>query len=264
MIIALIDNGSLQPAAHRNLRNVAAALSAHAGVKVRAVSWRHSDRIDDHDIDGVPAWTLDAFMRSFVALGQREFVLVPFFVCPAGAIGSVLQREIETLQRELGAFDVRFTAGLAEQGVIPSIVADRVRTCIAAHGLSRPAVVVVDHGGPSAAAAGLREELATEVRVALEAEVRSIATASMEGAHPPLLHDLLRQESLSRENVVVAPLFLSPGRHAGPDGDLARICRQSHSRCHLADLVGTHPLAVEALADALRAALSNIPEYNFA
>ncbi|MBI5771991.1 MAG: hypothetical protein HZA93_29730, partial [Verrucomicrobia bacterium] len=45
MIVALIDNGSLEAAAHQNLRAVAAALSGRVGVTVHAVSWKHSDRI---------------------------------------------------------------------------------------------------------------------------------------------------------------------------------------------------------------------------
>ena len=45
MIIALIDNGSLEPAATLNLRRVAAALTANVGVLVHPVSWKHSDRI---------------------------------------------------------------------------------------------------------------------------------------------------------------------------------------------------------------------------
>ena len=56
MIVALIDNGSLDPAAHRNLRAVARALTARAGVTVHAVSWKHSDRIPAATLDGTPAW----------------------------------------------------------------------------------------------------------------------------------------------------------------------------------------------------------------
>ena len=45
MKAALIDNGSLEPAAHRNLRRLAAAVGERAGMRVEAVSWKHSDRI---------------------------------------------------------------------------------------------------------------------------------------------------------------------------------------------------------------------------
>ena len=264
MIVALIDNGSLEPAVHRNLRSFATALSAQAGVTVRAVSWKHSDRIDDHDLEHTPAWTLTAFLRSFVALGQRDFIFVPFFLSAEGAIGSALRRDIETLQRELGTFDFTFTEGLSDCGVVSSIVAERVRDTQVARGLSRPAVIVVDHGGPSAASAGLRDELSAQVREKLADDASVVAAASMEGAHPPLLADLLRDRKFAGQDVVVAPLFLAPGRHAGPDGDLVRICRTSHPRTHLTELVGTHRLVLDALAAALRTTLSNVHAHSFA
>jgi hypothetical protein len=47
-------------------------------------------------------------------------------------------------------------------------------------------------------------------------------------------------------------LFLSPGRHAGAAGDVAKICGSSPARCHVTALVGDHPLVVETLAAALR------------
>jgi sirohydrochlorin ferrochelatase len=264
MIVALIDNGSLEPAVQRNLRHVAATLSARTGTKVHAVSWKHSDRIDPTLLDDTPAWSLNLFLRSFVALGQREFVFVPFFLSPQGAIGSALHDEIKSVQRELGCFEFRFSDGLAERGVVSKIVAERVRVCRMRRGLNTPPVIVVDHGGPSAASAALREELTAEIRQELRADASLVASASLEGVHPPLLTDLLRADPFASEDVIVAPLFLAPGRHAGPDGDLARICQATHPRSHLTDLVGTHPLAVDALAEALRRTLPALHAYTFA
>jgi sirohydrochlorin ferrochelatase len=255
MIVALIDNGSLEPAAHRNLRAVAQAVSSRTNVNVRAVSWKHSDRIADHELDGVPAWALASFIRSLVALGQREFVFVPFFISAQGAIGSALRRDLDALARDAGEFEYAFTKGLAEAGVIPTIVADRIRSVVTQRKLLSPPVVVVDHGGPSPASATLRDQLTAEIRELLGRELGPVVAASMEGAHGPLLAEQLRQPKFDRGDVVVAPLFLSPGRHAGPAGDLATICGASSARCHLTELVGTHPLTVDALAGALRATL---------
>jgi sirohydrochlorin ferrochelatase len=91
--------------------------------------------------------------------------------------------------------------------------------------------------------------------------VSRLAAASMEGgthAHNrPLLADQLEGPGYNRGDVVIAPLFLSPGRHAGVQGDLAQIGRVAEDRsaaalrCHFTGLVGTHPLAVEALARTL-------------
>ena len=282
MTVALIDNGSLEPAATRNLRVVAADLSATLGPPVHPVSWKHSDRIPPAALGGDPAGTtLAPFVRAQLAAGERQFIFAPFFISAQGAIGSALRRELETLQREHAAtpFDFTFTTGLADAGVIAHIVAARVRETIAIASLERPPVLVIDHGGPSPASAALRNRLADDTRAILGDEVSSVTAASMEGGDHAHNHPLLAEAlaalaapsassaptaaaAKSATDVVVALLFLSPGRHAGPGGDIAEICGAAEAaaptlRCHLTDLVGTHPLAAPALAAALRATLSH-------
>jgi len=247
MIVALIDNGSLEPAAHLNLRTLAAALSTRTGTKVHSVSWKHSDRISTEALNDTPAWTLAPFVRYMFALGQREFAFIPFFISPQGAIGSALRRDLERLQRELGDFSFSFTDGLATRGALAGIVADRVQKTIAGNQLVRPPVILVDHGGPSRESAALRDAIAREIGAS--------AATSMEGVHPPLLADELRRPEYENRDVVIAMLFLAPGRHAGADGDVAQLCRASRARCHRTPLVGDHPTVVEVLAGALRDSL---------
>ena len=101
MTVALIDNGSLVPAATGNLRVVAAELSVLIETTVHAVSWKHSDRIPLAALDGdSPGTTLVPFVRSQLALGERHFVFAPFFISAQGAIGSALRRR--RLGRALG------------------------------------------------------------------------------------------------------------------------------------------------------------------
>lgn len=287
MIVALIDNGSLEPAAHRNLRTVAAALSKLTDVLVHPVSWKHSDRIAPELLTDpvsvaaeaipAPAWTLAPFVRSMVALGQREFVFVPFFISAQGAIGSALRRDLETLLQELGTeLTITFTDGLATRGVIPAIVADRIRNKLTQRNLpATTPVIVVDHGGPSSASALLRNALAEEIRSELGAAIGPLAAASMEGEEHghnlPLLAQQLEAPAFNHGDVVIAPLFLSPGRHAGVDGDLAEIARAAEDRlavpplhCHFTELIGTHPRAVDTLASALRDTLLSLHAPTFA
>jgi sirohydrochlorin ferrochelatase len=280
MTVALIDNGSLEPASTRNLRAVATTLSADVDVAVHPVSWKHSDRIALSPLDGdAPGVTLAPFVRAQVAAGTRRFVFTPFFISAQGAIGSALRTDLEKLQHEHAAtpFAFTFTTGLADAGVIAQIVAARVRETISVADLDRPPVLVVDHGGPSPTSAALRNRLADEVRDHLGTDVASVTATSMEGedhAHNhPILADALatlvaasaspalRESASASRDVVIALLFLSPGRHAGPGGDIAQICGTAESqfpalRCHLTDLVGTHPLAATALAAALRTTLT--------
>lgn len=134
MTIALIDNGSLEPAATRNLRAVAQELSASVGERVHPISWKHSDRIALSALDGdAPGTTLAPFIRAQLARGERQFVLPPF-INAQGAIGSALRTELEALQRAHAntPFEFTFARGLADSGVIPQIVAARVRETIAA------------------------------------------------------------------------------------------------------------------------------------
>ena len=288
MIVALIDNGSLEPAAHLNLRAVAAALSKVTGISVHAVSWKHSDRIPVERLTGgpgtneqatpSPAWTLVPFVRAMTALGQREFLFVPFFISAQGAIGSALRRDLEKLQAERPEqpFEFNFTPGLAASGVIPEIVAQRVLATLKTHALpSTTPVIVVDHGGPSPTSAALRNELAAAVGELLADKTGPVVAASMEGeehAHNhPVMADQLATPGFDSGDVVIAPLFLSPGRHAGPEGDLAQIAREAEDRlalrslrCHFTELVGTHPLAIDTLAHALRDTLSTLHAPTFA
>jgi sirohydrochlorin ferrochelatase len=265
MTIALIDNGSLEPAAHRNLRVVAAALSARVGLPVEAVSWKHSNRIRAEQLDGHPAWTLTPWVSAQVDRGERDLVFIPFFISAQGAIGSALRQDLERLQSALGGFRFAFTAGLTAHQTLVRIVLERIRETIAANQLKQPPVIVVDHGGPSETSAILRNAIAADVARELGAEIGALTPASLEGEDyehaRPLFVNALASPGFDRGDVVVAPLFLGPGRHAGPKGDLAEIAAEAEDRstplrCHFTSLVGTHPLVIDVLADALTSTLS--------
>ena len=268
MTVALIDNGSIEPAAQLNLRAVAATLSERAGVTVHAVSWKHSDRVPADAIGGQRAWTLAPWIRAQLAQGEREFVFVPFFISAQGAIGSALREDLEQLRRTAGDFVFTFTGGLASREALAGIVADRARETIAAHALRQPSIIVLDHGGPSPTSAALRDTVAAQVRTLLGTAIGRLAAASMEGeAHAhnrPLLAELLAMPDFDHGEVLVAPVFLSPGRHAGPKGDIARLCRAAEQRspglhCHIGELVGNHPRTTAALVDALHETLAYLP-----
>jgi hypothetical protein len=267
MKIVLIDNGSLEPAAHEGLRAAAALIGERAGARVEAVSWKHSNRIPAGALAGGPALTLAPWIREQVASGEREFLFVPFFISPQGAIGSSLVRDLGRLQEETAGFSYSFTGGLADGAALAAIVADRVREAIAAGRLGRPAVIVADHGGPAHASAEIRDSVASAVRDSLGREVGPLTAASMESPggpdfefNRPLLADALASEGFDSGDVLIAPLFLLPGRHAGAGGDLGAIARAAQERsprlrCHFAGLVGSHPIAIETLSGALARAI---------
>ena len=80
----------------------------------------------------------------------------------------------------------------------------------------------------------------------------------------PLLAALLVQEPFDRGDVIAAMLFLSPGRHAGPEGDVAQICRAAEAtrpglRVTMTELLGGHPALIELLAKRLDQGLGATP-----
>jgi sirohydrochlorin ferrochelatase len=261
MKVALIDNGSLKAEAHDCLRAVAASIEERAGTRITPVSWKHSDRTG-----GTGAWTLAPWIHSNVSDGERDFVLIPFFISPKGAIGSALRRDLAVLQEEMGGFEFSFAGGLTHSA-LATIIAERVRETAEINGLQKPSVIVVDHGGPSPASAAVRNRVADAARDLLWGDIGMLTAASMESPdgddfafNRPLLADALASPGLELNDVVIAPLFLSPGRHAGDDGDLARIVREAQARapalrCHFTELVGTHPSVAPRLASNLLKAL---------
>jgi len=243
-VVALVDNGSLEPAAHRLLRETAADLSRRTGVSVEAVSWKHSDRIGASRLDP-PAWTLAPWFRRRHAEGKR---------------GDLCRLAAEAG----GAPRIRFCPGLFEAGVLPAILASQVRRTMGEAALTRPVVLLVDHGGPAPQSAAVRDATAAALAADLAGEVARVVACSMEspeGAafafNRPLFADALETASQGDASLLVAPLFLAPGRHAGPDGDLARIARaKSRGRTVIfTPPVGAHPLATAALARSLEAFL---------
>ncbi|MCC5806690.1 MAG: cobalamin biosynthesis protein CbiX [Opitutales bacterium] len=272
----LIDNGSLQAASYRNLQAVAAALGRRVGVRVHPVSLLHSRKIDPAELGGMRAWTFEPFVRERIAAGVRTFGILPFFFGPTGAITRYLPERLEALRARHGPFGVvrapfLFDGDAGLDRAVAEIVADNVRRCARKKGLRRPPVVLVDHGSPLAAVACVRNYIAGQLSVLLgPKEVARVGAASMErreGAeyefNEPLLERRLRSPGYDSGDVVVAMLFLSPGRHAGPGGDVAAICTaaaadQPALRCHMTDLVGTRPGIVDLLSERF-AALQSRP-----
>jgi sirohydrochlorin ferrochelatase len=141
-----------------------------------------------------------------------------------------------------------------------------VRQCVGARRPDR--VIVVDHGSPLPEVTAVRAQVVMGLRELLPADV-ALGQAAMErrkGAeydfNGQLLGDLLDTIAADKEEslVVLALLFISPGRHAGAGGDLETICREAQERnpglevC-ISPLIGEHPLLVEILRDRLNAAL---------
>ena len=265
--IALLDNGSLRPAATRNLRAVATALGKRVGVTVAPVSLLHSHKVPAGDLEGQSAAILEPWLKREAEAGTRDFLLVPFFLGPSRALTDYVPERVAKLKVHWPDLVVRVAPALVREDgagaeVIAEVLEERVRARLDA-GMAA-AVAVVDHGSPEPKVTAVRNQVTERVKTRLGSAVRAVAACSMErreGAEyafgDPLLTTLLDGEPFDRGQVIVAAMFLSPGRHAGPDGDVATICRAAEARhpglgVAMTDLLGGHPALIELLAERLR------------
>jgi sirohydrochlorin ferrochelatase len=263
----LVDNGSLEPAATLALRALAQQLSARIDTAVEPVSLLHSSAIDPKLLGGKPAEILLPALERRLAAGQTDFVVLPLFFGPSRALTDYLPENVARLRGKFPALRLRVAAPLhaAHDDRLARILADHVRVSLDPVDAAR--VIVVDHGSPVAAVTAVRDGLAKQLAALLGPRALEVAPASMERrAGPeydfcnPLLADLLATPPWNAGSVVVAMQFLLPGRHAGPDGDVAKICHgaeKSHPglKTVMTQLVAEHPLLIEILADRWQAAL---------
>lgn len=276
--IALLDNGSLRPAATLALRRVAAALGARCGRDIAPVSLLHSNKISVAELGGEAATTFGLWARRVAETGVRELVVVPYFLGPSRALTEYLPERAAKLREAWPDLVVRVAPALGESGAdaidrLAGALEERARAELARRpaGAERAAVAVVDHGSPEPKVTAVRDAVAARLRERLGAAVRAVAPCSMErregeeyGFADPLLAALLAREPFDRGDVIAAMLFLSPGRHAGPEGDVAQICRAAEAirpglRLTMTELLGGHPVLIELLAERLEQGLGAIP-----
>ncbi len=264
--ILLIDNGSSRPASTLRLRRLAAALGERLGAGVYPVSLQHSDKVPPDALAGAPADTLEPFLRRKLAEGERDFLAVPLFFGPSRALSQFIPDTAAALAAGLGPFRLGVAPELCPllegEPRLTDILCDQVRTTARVQQLPVRRVVLVDHGSPIPEVSGVRQRLAEGLRGLLGAgvELREAVMERRAGAaydfNGPLLAEVL--EAMARADpltpVILALLFLAPGRHAGAGGDIAQICAASEEahpglRVHPTPLVGEHPGLIAILAD---------------
>lgn len=242
----LFDNGSFRAESTRSLRRLALRLAARLGHPVRAVSLLHSTRVPAAELDGDPAQLLEPELDAWFAVHPAGCaLLLPLFFGPSGALTEYVPERLASLRaRHPGARAVLAEPlVLAEEEPVElaATLADRVRSTAAERGWRRPRVALCDHGTPQRAVTEVRDRLGRYLACALHEEVESVAVCSMErregeefSFNEPLLATLLRTPPFNAGEVVVALQFLSPGRHAGPGGDVATICDEAEAAARMA------------------------------
>lgn len=238
----LFDNGSFRPESTLMLRALAGRLTGRLGYEVRAVSLLHSTRVPAEALGGEKAELLEPAMDAwFTANPEGRALLLPLFFGASGALVDYIPERIVALHARHPGVRTVLAAPLVRPDETPSelaaILADRVRAVVAELGWVRPKVVLCDHGTPLATVSAVRDQLGQLLASRLSDEVEKTCVASMErkegdayAFNEPLLASCLSSPPFSEGQVVVALQFLSPGRHAGPGGDVATICEAAEAK----------------------------------
>lgn len=267
-ITLLVDNGSLVAAATLRLREIARGVSQLLGEHVLPVSLLHSSGVPAQDLEGVPAEILEPALAKLLERGAHSFLVLPLFFGPSRALTDYLPQRIAQLQKKWPRLRVTVAPTLYQENDprLAQILADNVR-CVS-HGI-RPRVALVDHGSPVREVTFVRNALARQL--ALQLDGADVCASSMERRagpaydfNEPLLEQLLTSDGWNTGDVVVAMQFLLPGRHAGPDGDVAAICARARHRSpglrtRVTPLVGDHALLSAILADRWKSAMAQSP-----
>lgn len=263
-VIVLMDNGSLRAEATLQLRALADSLSEKIGQKVHPVSLLHSSKVDESLLNGESGRTLVPFLRECKESGHDSFVIIPLFFGASGALVDYLPSRVAALQEEGWTdLDVQVCETLVKEGDsrVAEILAALVKEQLAEPEWAEAAVAMCDHGTPSKVVNEVREIVAEQLECLLSDQAVRVRACSMErreGAeydfNEPLLESLLGSEGYDQK-VIVAPLFVSPGRHAGAGGDIAQICQSAEAESgslvtKMTPLVGAGAdRLVEVLAD---------------
>jgi len=244
--ILLVDNGSYEPAATLGLRSLAKEVGQLIGKEVHPVSTMHSTKIDPALLGGQPAVIFEQAVQQAMADGIDELVVLPLFIGPSRAITEYLPKVFADAQPGAMKLTIRQPLFGDDGFELTGMLADNLRATGWTKGSGT--VLLCDHGSPIPEVTACRNALAASLRKELGLKPEELIACSMErreGAeydfNEPLLEHALQQ---AKGDAVILMLFLLPGRHAGPDGDVATIAKEhapAGLRWKLSPLLGTHP-----------------------
>lgn len=263
--IVLVDNGSSRPDSTRTLRRIAAALGERLGVAVDPVSVQHSDQVPANQLDGQGADTFEPYLRRALAGATRDFLILPLFFGPSAALTRFIPETAAKLESQHGPFRLHVAPELCPMPMgeprLAEILAHLVYWTAERQGIEPRRVVLVDHGSPSRSVSAVRTWVAEGLRRRLSRGVE-VLEAAME-RRPGIEYDFngeLLETVLTRfaqqdprTPIILAMLFMAPGRHAGPGGDIADICGRVKKqvpelRIYPTPMVGEHPGLIDILA----------------
>lgn len=272
----ITDNGSYRPEATFSLRGLAERLGKQVNHQIHPVSLLHSTKISADKLDDIPAEIFEPFIKKQREKGFNRFMVTPMFFGPSAAILEYMPQRVEDLRKNWPELEVQIAPCVVdlskpEDTRMAQILVDQIQACHKREDFGQPAVAVVDHGAPRVKVTEVRNLLGEQVRNLLPKEsFPEVVACSMErregdeyAFNEPLLEHVIGQPGFQKE-VIVSMLFASPGRHAGPGGDVAEICSEAaeaHSglKWCMTDLVAGHDGIIEILAERFQQGMESEP-----
>lgn len=246
------------------MRNVAFELKKITGFAVTPCGIMHSHKVDASKLDGKPGMSMESFFLSNEAEVEKNLSFLPMFLGPSLAITDWLPEKLTQWSqngnnRKFSIADCLFQK---KDNRIAKALAEYVVDLIPQYSPQKPFVILVDHGTPLPEVNQVREEIGCFLEEKLGNQISGFSTACMERRegkeydfNDPLLETLLEDKKVSDGScVILAQLFLAPGRHAGPNGDITQICTpflNEGMKIAKTPTLGNHPLILEILAERL-------------
>ena len=260
----LVDNGSRSPESIIYMRNVAIELEKITGFSVTPSGIMHSHKVDASKLQGQPGMSLEAFFLSKEAEVSKKLSFVPMFIGPSLAITDWLPEKLTEWSQNGNErnFSIADCIYKKKDDRIAKALTEFVVDLIPQFSPVKPFLILVDHGTPLLEVNLVREEIGYVLEKKLANQISGFSTACMERRegtqydfNDPLLETLLDDIKASGgSSVIIAQLFLAPGRHAGPNGDIVQICTPFFNKgmkIKTTPTLGNHPLILEILAERL-------------
>jgi len=220
---------------------------------------------------------MEPFLKAKRKEGIDSFMIVPLFFGHSAAIYEYVPQRLRELREGWPELEMRLAPCMVDlddptNTDVAEILAEIVRKKVAEERLMNPGITLVDHGTPRIAVNLVRNFVANQLSELLEADenIGSVVASSMErregdeyAFNEPLLENLLGTPGFDRD-VILSMLFISPGRHAGPNGDIAEICEEAEKeesslKTYMSDLFATHPGSIDVLAKRFHQGIESAP-----
>jgi sirohydrochlorin ferrochelatase len=251
--ILLVDNGSLRPEATLELRRLSAEVAQLLGQPVYPVSVLHSHKIDAALLAGEPAVIFEQAVQRAKTDGITELIVLPLFIGPSRAITEYLPQVFADAQPGAMRLTVRPTLYGEDGAELLEILNDQILHTPG--DADKDTVLLCDHGSPIIEVTRVRDALARDLSAEMDIPPSRLIACSMERREGPeyAFNEPLLATALQRApgDVIILMLFLLPGRHAGPDGDVATIAKEHAkpgAQVRMSPLLAKHPSMSQLIA----------------